>query len=75
MPSLHLHCLELSGDFWYIDREFGYFFSPRLCTYVVQITDVEEKEKMKVDSRKAELEPYNLKKRALRGIGTCSLWC
>lgn len=54
VPDITLHCLELSGDFCYFDREFGYFFFPCLCTYLVEITDVEEKENMKVNSCKTD---------------------
>lgn len=61
MPGITLHCLELSGDFCYFDREFGYFFFslPCLCTYIVEITDVEEKENMKVNSHKTDKNHFS----------------
>ena len=65
--------LNSLGTFDTLTKDSGIISPPCLHTYIVKITDVVAKKKMKMDSGGAKLQPCNLKW-TLPKIGT-SLMC
>lgn len=61
VPDTTLHSPDYLGTFDTLTKDLGIISSPCLYTYIVKITNVEEKKQMKVYHGKAKLQPCNLK--------------
>lgn len=60
MPDTTLHSPDSLGTFDTLAKDLGIISSPCLHTYIVKITNVEKKKKMKVYCGKAKLHPCKM---------------